>query len=227
MSDELDLAAESADATAEPGTPAPDAPPPWGDDFDADRAWKTISHLRGREKELESEAKRYKALTEDDNALREFLAEKGYELPDDDEPDPDDFESEDDPLADLRSEVQSIKEFHEAQKAERAVDAFAKHLGELSTGAEIELSDRDKQIVFRDALDMGGLTKANTEKAFKAHTEYLRSYESRVRQGWQESKKTTAPAVKSGTSATQVPDLDDPQSRVAWMQEQLANRSAS
>jgi hypothetical protein len=227
VSDELDLAAESADATAEPGTPS--SPPPWGDEFDPARAWQTITHLRDRERELESEAKFAKAIREDPNALKEFLAEQGYELPDDeDDDDPDLYEdTEDDPIAPLRSDVQSIKEFIEAQKAERAVDGFAKHLDSLSTEAELALTDREKQIVFRDALDLGGLTKANTEKAFKAHVEWLRDRESQLRQGWQEKKKTTAPAVKSGQSATQVPDLDDDRARQAWMIEQMANREAS
>ena len=228
MSDELDLAAESADAQAEPGTPAPDTPPPpGGAEFDPARAWQTITHLRDREKELESEAKQAKALREDPNALREFLADLGYELPDDEDDDLEtDFE-EDDPIAPLRSEVQSIQEYIAEQRAERTVDAFAKHLSQLSADAELELSDRDKQIVFRDALDMkGGLNKANTEAAFKAHTDYLRSYESRVREGWQQSKKAPAAATNSGKSATQVPDLDDPRQRQAWMLEQMEKRTA-
>lgn len=226
MSDELDLAAESADATAEPGTPAPDAPPPWGDDFNAERAWQTISHLRGREKELESEAKLAKALREDPDALKEFLAERGYELPDDEDDEPDVEFDDEDPIAPLRSEMETIKEYIENQKAERTIDAFAKHLDSLSTEAELSLTDREKQIVFRDALDNGGLTKANTEKAFKAHIEWLRDRESQMRQGWQETKKTTAPAVKSGQSATQVPDLDNERARQAWMIEQVNNRAA-
>lgn len=227
MSDELDLAAESADATAEPSTPAPDTtPPPWGDEFDPARAWQTITHLRDREKELESEAKQAKALREDPNALREFLADLGYELPDEDD-DPDIDVEDDDPVAPLRSEMESIKEYIAEQKAERTVDAFAKHLNDLSTSAELELSDRDKQIVFRDALDLGGLTKANTEKAFKAHTEWLQELDSRLRQGWQEKKKAPTPATNTGKSATQVPDLDDDRQRQAWMLEQMAQREIS
>jgi hypothetical protein len=227
VSDELDLAAESAAAEAEPSTPeAPDAPPPWGDNFDADRAWRTITHLRDRERELESSAKALQRLQEDETALREFLAEKGYELPEEDDDDLTD-EDDDDPIAPLRSQVQSIEEYIAEQRAERAVDGFAKHLGQLAKDAELDLSDRDKQIVFRDALDMkGGLNKANTEAAFKAHTDYLRSYESRVREGWQQRKKAPTPATTTGQSATQVPDLDDAASRQAWMIEQMANRDA-
>lgn len=33
--------------------------PPWGDDFDPARAWKTIQHLRGREADLEREKKEF------------------------------------------------------------------------------------------------------------------------------------------------------------------------
>ena len=227
MSDDLDLAAESADVQAEPGTPAPDTtPPPWGDEFDPARAWQTITHLRDREKELESEAKQAKALREDPNALREFLADLGYELPDEDPEDDIDVDDED-PIAPLRSQVQSIQEYIAEQRAERTVDAFAKHLDQLTTDAELQLSDRDKQIVFRDALDLGGLTKANTEKAFKAHTEWLSELDSRLRQGWQEKKKAPTPATNTGKSATQVPDLDNAAARQAWMIEQMANRAAS
>ena len=223
MSDELDLAAESADATAEPSTPAPDTtPPPWGDEFDPARAWQTITHLRDREKELETSAKAYQRLQEDSDALREFLAEKGYELPDEDD-DLDIDVEDDDPVAPLRSEMESIKEYIAEQKAERTVDAFAKHLNELSGSAELQLSDRDKQIVFRDALDLGGLTKANTEKAFKAHVDWLTERDQTLRQGWQEKKKAPTTATNTGKSATQVPDLDDPQQRHAWMVERMTN----
>lgn len=48
---------ETPEGTATPPKPESSETPPWGDDFDAERAWKTIQNLRKEEKEL----KAYKA----------------------------------------------------------------------------------------------------------------------------------------------------------------------
>lgn len=51
---------EVADGTATPDAPKAGETPPWGEDFDAERAWKTIQNLRAKEKriaDLEREAK--------------------------------------------------------------------------------------------------------------------------------------------------------------------------
>ncbi len=76
-------AAQDAVETTEPDSV--EAPAPWGDDFDPSRAWQTITHLRDREKELEKQAKEFERLQSDPDAFREFLSQRGYELPEEDD----------------------------------------------------------------------------------------------------------------------------------------------
>lgn len=59
--------------------PAPDAktePPPWGEDFDPARAWKTIQSLRAREKELAPLAQKAKELEESQKSEQQKITER-------------------------------------------------------------------------------------------------------------------------------------------------------
>jgi hypothetical protein len=64
----IETPAEPTDSVpVAPEEPKADAAPPWGDDFDPERAWKTITNLRAREKELSQSqvtAEQREALTE-------------------------------------------------------------------------------------------------------------------------------------------------------------------
>lgn len=92
LEDPADVPVETAQDAVEPNEPSStESPAPWGEDFDKDRAWRTITHLRDREKELEPQAKQFERLRNDPDAFREFLSEQGYELPEEDD-EPEDVE---------------------------------------------------------------------------------------------------------------------------------------
>jgi hypothetical protein len=121
-------AAESAEA-AQSAVETEGSPPPWGDDFNPERAWQTITHLRDREKELEPDSKAYKRLQEDEDALREFLAERGFEVDDQEDPEPEaDFDEEDDPTAHLQSRLDQFEQWKEQQEAEKQAERFSTDL---------------------------------------------------------------------------------------------------
>lgn len=124
---------ETAQAAVEPTS---ETPVPWGDDFNAERAWKTITHLRDREKELEKQAKEFERLQSDPDAFREFVSQRGYELPDEDEPEPDEDESPEfrDPRVD-----QLLAERETERRQQITFEVNAKELEQIqeSTGRDL------------------------------------------------------------------------------------------
>jgi hypothetical protein len=229
VSDDLESAPE-AETAEETSASVPDAPPPWGDDFNPERAWQTITHLRGREKELESESKRLKALQEDEDALREFLAEKGFEIAEDeseDEPaDEDDVDPVEERLRKIEEAEQTRAERERSDAARQFKSEFDSHVNELAEGAGWELDDDDRLVIWaKSSADNNGVpTVQGTEKAVK---EFIDRQEQRVQarlESYKTSKKTAA-VVPPGKSASQVPDLSDESARHEWMRQQVANRA--
>lgn len=210
--------AEAPQSEAEEPT---STPVPWGDDFDPERAWKTITHLRDREKELEPNAKALERLRagEDRDTFRELAEKFGYEIPDDEDDieEPEDETVEDDPnnkrLAEIERKIQE-------REAAEAAKQFEDHLDQLATGKEVELTSRQRKQILRDSLEAGFSPEA-TEKAFNDLIEELSEYEKRAIERYTGSKKT--PAVPpSGKSATQVPDLSNEKERHEWLKQRLA-----
>lgn len=209
--------AESEEATAETTEPVEAAaeattPPPWGDDFNPERAWNTIQKQRDREKELEAEAKELHRLRNDPEAQKEFLESLGFEVPeDDDEPEE---TVEDDPI---NPRLSALEQKIQEREAAEAAKAFEDHLDELAKGKELELTPRQRKQILRDSIDAGFSPEA-TEKAFNELVDELTDYERRAIERYTGSKKTpTVPP--SSKSATQTPDLDDPKARQAWLKE--------
>ena len=213
---------QSAEPTPEEvGTSQSEAgsPPPWGDDFNAERAWQTITHLRGREKELESAAKAYERLQEDEDARLEQLQKWGFEIEDgadDDEEDlPDYGEEEEQPAHDPRVDV--LQEQLNSVLQANAIREFNEDLDSAAKEAGVTLSQRDRVIVQRESMENGFNPQAtrNALNALKEEREELRK---QAIEEYRSSKK--APHVSSvGRGATQVPDLDDQEQRIAWMTE--------
>jgi hypothetical protein len=198
-----ELVDESAD-NAQSADVADGSPPPWGEDFDAARAWQTISHLRKRESELESDAKAWKRFREDEDARRETLTELGYEFEEDGEDD----EFDDEPVEPtvipkaLQKELDDLKAWRGQQEQREAKQAFDEHIGRLASESEVELTQFEKQAVLASSVQAGFNPKA-TEKAFKDFLDYRRSQEQQIIERYGESKK--APRFSSsGKSATNV-----------------------
>lgn len=220
MSDELDQAAESAD-TGEQGSPtgSTEAPTPWGEDFNAERAWQTISHLRGREKELESDSKLLKQLREDEGARREFLSrEFGYEFEADDEDEDDDLDTgvqpQHDPRVDqLQNQLQQVLSRQANKDFEEDLDAAA---GE----AKMKLTARERRFVKAESV-ANGFNADATRKALKEVLEDREALRGQFLEEYRGSKR--APHVSSvGKSASQKPNLDDPSERAAYIDEMMA-----
>jgi hypothetical protein len=201
--------------------------PPWGEDFDAERAWKTITHLRSREKELEAAAKEFDRLKSDPDAQAKFLEQLGYELADDtDTDDADagaDLEDDDEPLDPLEQRLARIEAL-EAQRAQeqqtqRLVQYVEREFDEIGGN----LSDDQRTFVLNHARLLP-FTPDGMPDIKSAHVAYL-EHVAALKKEWAGTKKA-ASVSPVGTSGTQAPNLDDPQERHAWMQQRLAARNA-
>lgn len=205
-----ELVDESADNTQSVET-TDSSPPPWGDDFDAARAWQTISHLRKREQELESDAKAWKRFREDEDARRETLAELGYEFEEaDDEDGPDEFEVDTAPVQipkALQKELDELKAWRSQQEQREAKKAFDDHISELAAQSEVSLTQFEKQAVLAASVQ-AGFNPKSTEAAFKELLDYKRAEEQRIIEQYGASKK--APRFSSsGKSATNVKPIHE------------------
>lgn len=217
-----ELVDESAD-TAQSADVADGSPAPWGDDFDAERAWKTISHLRRREAELESDAKAWKRFREDEDARRETLTELGYEFDEADEDD-DDFVVDETPTQipkALQKELDELKSWRSQQEQRQARQQFDDHISELASQSEVSLSQFEKQAVLAASIQ-SGFNPKSTEAAFKELLEYKRAEEQRIIEQYGQSKK--APRFSSsGKSATNVKPIGEmtAKERQAYMLERF------
>lgn len=221
-------------STPEPDAVTPETPeaveeevvvPPWGDDFDPERAWKTITHLRSREKELETAAKEYERLRSDPDAQAKFLEQLGYELADDDTDEPAgevDVEDDDEPLDPLEQRLARIEEL-EAQRAQEA------QTQRLVTYVEREfdeiggLSDDQRTFVLNHARLLP-FTPDGMPDIKSAHVAYL-EHVAALKKEWAGTKKA-ASVSPVGTSGTQVPNLDNPKERHEWLKQQLAAKNS-
>lgn len=223
---QADEAADTAQGAVDDtgsGTPAP-----WGDDFNPDRAWKTITHLR----EFEKPAQRFSKLEQgDDPDTFRALAEKyGYELADDDDGEDDDLLSyeddteTDDPIQPVVQRLSKLEDAIQERDNRAALDAAVDHVKELAKGKEIELSERERKWILQESID-GGFTPQATEKAFQAHLEWLEERGEAAVKKYAKTKR--APHVSpGGKAATNAPNLDDHKQRQAWMAERMAELAA-
>lgn len=205
---------------------ASETPAPWGEDFNPERAWNTISHLRGVEKELEPKAKQYERLVngEDPDAVQEILEKYGYEISndDDEEEETDELAEWEDPtaaeLAALKKEQAELKAWKDAQEGMQQVAAFESTVDALAEKDHVELEDFHKLYIAQQVS--GNPTPKAIEKAYT-------DLKSRLEEG---QKKTIGNHIKSksapsgpggGESASEVPDLNSRAEIVAHMQSKM------
>lgn len=222
-----DITAEGTADTAQGAEGTEGSPPPWGEDFNPERAWKTITHLRGRENELEKQAKQFERLSsgEGEDLFRELGSQYGYEFEEADEDDGEDYEDFDDPyegrMSQYERDIAELKDQLSRQEVDRTVAAFEDQVDKLSTNAEVELSDRERLLIGQTAVNgPGGLTKESVEKAFKEHVEWLEGLSQNAVKKYAKTKR--APHVSPvGKEATNAPNLDNERERIAYMAERL------
>jgi hypothetical protein len=214
-----------ADEPVEAAQSAPettDAPPPWGEDFDAARAWQTITHQRKREAELETVAKEYERLKSDPDAQKEFLSTLGYEVEDDD--DMFDEQPQENPeVAALKKQLEDLSTWRDREEAQRREAAFNADLDRLADKAEVELDPEDRELIAYLASKNGpeNFTPQAVEQAFEA---LLARYEQNAQRSMERMKKgKKAPVVTpAGTSAVPTPpNLDSHADRVKHMLERM------
>lgn len=182
--------------------------PPWGEDFDPERAWNTIQTQRAEAKELKQSAQRARELEaqwDDEDAHFAFLANRGYQFGDDEEDDLDLYEDEgpDPTIEELKAVKADLAELRQ-DKAEREFNA---DLSKLAKAAEVTLSERDRKLI-QHATNEGGGNPSALKKAFEQWDEERKAYETEVIERYRESKK--APHVsKVGKQATDTPDYEN------------------
>lgn len=204
-----DQSSEAAETAAE-GSDSP----PWGDDFDAQRAWNTIQNLRSETKELKQQSQRARELEQqwdDDEALLARLRERGYEFEDDEQYNDQGYDDPDERITRQEARLAQL----EAENARRAFNA---DLDELASDAGVKLSARDRQIIEGDTTKYGA-NPAALEKAFKEYVEERKAYEKSVIDAYVKGKKSAPRVPKVGSEATERLDLDDRAERVAAMVE--------
>ncbi len=207
-------------------TPAPEAevvetstPAPWGDDFNPERAWSTITHLRGVEKELEPKAKSYERLTggEDLDAFKELAERYGFDIPDEE---PEEEFGEDPRLSEYDKKIAAIEQWKSEREAQEAANAFisdvngwAKEKGMASD--DEPLDDEKMQFIFlRANANPKGLNQESAKEAFDA---FVKLFPEEVAEPPKAPRKPI-----SGQAASQVPDLETTADIVAHIKRQLS-----
>lgn len=233
MSDEPDTtAAESAEAAQGAVTdeaPSTEAPPPWGEDFSPERAWQTITHLRGREKELEPHHKTLERLQsgEDLDTFRRLAEKYGFEVPDEVEDELEDDGGEEDPRDQQLKQLEERLSRQEQQYVERTRReqwaGWTDHVKQLADAEGYELSERDlKRLAFESADEANFPIEPAAAK--KILSDYLAESEEIAKarmERWKSSKKAphVSPAGKAGSGPK--PDLTTTQGREAYFRERL------
>jgi hypothetical protein len=199
VSDDPVIPADEPVEAAQSAPETTDAPPPWGEDFDAARAWQTITHQRRREAELEA---------------------VGYEVEEDDIEDDEPGTNPD--VAALKQQLDDLAQWREQREAEERAAAFNADVDRLAEEADVELDSDDREwIAYRASKAQGGFTPEAVQAAFKAL--YDRDIARAQRYGERLKNSKKAPVVSPpGVPATPAPtDLDDPQARVKFMLERM------
>lgn len=191
-----DATADTAD-TAQGAVETTTTPPPWGDDFNPDRAWQTISHLRGIEKEWEPHVKAHQRLTggEDPDAFRALAERYGFEITEG-SPEPED--DDDDPIAPLASKLEQIEQWQQQQQQRESVELFRDDVKALAAEAKVELTEKDYVRLYRDAEQHAATTKKNFDRAavkevFDEMVDERKAHEKAVIDRYRKSKDAPAP----------------------------------
>jgi hypothetical protein len=208
--DPADMPDETAQDAVEPIEPSSEEPPaPWGDDFNPDRAWRTITHLRDREKELEQQAKQFERLRNDPDAFREFLSEQGYELPEEDD-EPDDVEPEVQTFRDPRVD-QLLAEREQERLNHMVMEQAAADVKEIQEEIGRELTPKELEKLGKLALpDDKGIPRVAL-----AWSE-IKELQGDWQKQWMEGKKTASPPA-DGVQGSEKFDIRDPEQRLKRM----------
>lgn len=137
MTEPVETTPPATASTAPTQTPptAGNEPPPWGEDFDAARAWHTIQTLREREKEL---SKQPRMTAEQQQQLNEYQALV--------EASKTDAQRKDEELARAQHAAETARAEAIRYKAAAMYGIAADHFDLLGTGTEEEITARAEKL---------------------------------------------------------------------------------
>lgn len=196
---------------------------------------KRYNDLRPEFDRTNQEAAQYRRLIEglnsDDLDTRREAAEAlGIEFVDQD--DTPEIEEEDDlyidPVARRRLEAIEARIAQEEAERQQAADEAAEQarVDEAMAKVNEQITALGRDDATAEAIFAFALTLPHTPEGLpdiQAANEKFTAFENRLKESWATSKRGAAHVSPVGTSGTQVPDLDDPEQRVAWMASRLAN----
>lgn len=189
---------------------------PWSaEEYDRERAYNTLQHVRAELKEAESKAREFERLQKDESAFRDFVSQRGYEIPDD-EPDEPEFDLAEDPTADLRKTVDELRQWREQREANEAVDRFQSDVTQRAEKAGIELDDADRELLFVKSLN-AGFTQDAIDKAFTDLAARNEAREKAAIERYLNSKRAPTPP-QAGKAGEQSFDPLDRKQRLAHLE---------
>lgn len=208
MAEEHAAETEMVEAPAQEAVETPEPTEAW----EPERAMSTIKNLRAREKELEQKLK-------SDEWFEEQLRARGYEIADDDEPepfDPQDYNDEDP----YDQRISQVEQTLAAQQQEQVLNDLSNHIDELASQADVKLSDKAKEWIALSSIHGGnGVPSPQaTEEAFTAMRDFLDDFGKQAVDKYLKSKRAPAPPAP-GSPGQPSGDFDpkDEKSRVARM----------
>lgn len=202
MSDDTDVPAVEPDEAAQDAAVQEAASPPWGDDFDPERAWKTITNLR----QFEKQAKEFERL-QSDESYRDEWVRKHYSFVEDEPGDADDSDEvdfeEDDPVKPLTEKLTALEKWQQEREAERVANQIREDLTAINDGSDWELDDYDRELIVANASrDPRGFNRDALERAHKTYIDRLnRAGEVHVERA-KKPKPSPSHVPKGGTAAT-------------------------
>lgn len=221
-------------APASPDTPAPDPTAP-ATEQDVVNWQERYSNLQPEYTRATQEAAQLRqeldSLRSDPEAQQKFLQDLGYEIeePPEFQP-PQHIDSEtlsylEQQLNDRLKPFEQQRQEYEQQQQIAALDkhfndAFAKFGKDRGT----DLTEGEQEALVGLALT---LPAENGMPPVEKAWERLEALREAHLQQWANTKRTTHPVSPNGTAGTETPNLDDPEQRVAWMAQRVADLDAA
>lgn len=209
------VAEEQAPTADEQQSPSP----PWGEDFDAERAWSTIQTQRQAEKDLKAQVGEYEALLADPDAL---LSRLGYETVTDEDPQaPAGGEQEYDPLAEIRGQVDQIQGTLAQQQAQEIHRELGDHIDTLLGESDLKLTKKQRAAIAAEAWNDGDPSPAHTAQVVKDWADDLAAYRDEAVSGYRKSKRAPRAAPQGQPGSKQI-DFSNEEERQRMFAELMA-----
>lgn len=195
--------------------------PPWGEDFDAERAWSTIQTQRQAEKDLKARVGEYEQLLADPDAL---LSRLGYEVAADEEPQaPGGYEEQQeyDPVAEMRGELDQLQGTIAQQQAQEIQREMGEHIDTLLTESDLKLTRKQRDAIAAEAWNGGEPSPAHTAQVVKDWADDLAAYRDEAVSGYRKSKRAPR-AAPSGQPGSKQIDFSNDEERQRMFAELMA-----